>query len=94
MNFGFYCILIILVLTEYTSKLNEYFKAKGLNYKYKKNDEEIYNLLCKFGSLDMARRNAKKIKNEHLFDKPSSSESCTVVYKFFDAVDERLKELE
>ncbi len=32
--------------TTYEKKLNEYFKNKGLNYKYKKNDEEIYNLLC------------------------------------------------
>ncbi len=47
--------------TEYAKKLNEYFKAEGLTYKYKKNDDNIYNLLCEYGSLDKARKNAKKI---------------------------------
>lgn len=79
---------------EYANKLNEYFKSKGLNYKYRKNDDEIYNLLCKYGSLNDARKYAKKIYNDHRFDKPSLSESCTTVYKFFDEVDERLEELE
>ena len=81
--------------TEYAKKLNEYFKKKGLkNYKYKKNDDKIYNLLCKYGSLEDARKNAKKISDGHQKDKPSLSESCTQVYKFFDEIDERLKELE
>lgn len=80
--------------TEYAKKLNEYFKSKGLNYKYKKNDNDLYNLLCEYGSLVKARKNAKKISDEYLYDKPSLSESCTQVYKFFDEVDERLKELE
>lgn len=79
---------------EYAKKLNEYFKSKGLDYKYKKNDNELYNLLCEYGSLDKARKNAKKISDEHLYNKPSLSESCTQIYKFFDEVDERLKELE
>ncbi len=30
---------------EYAKKLNEYFKIQGLNYKYKKNDDNIYDLL-------------------------------------------------
>lgn len=80
--------------TEYAKKLNEYFKAKGLAYKYKKNDDNIYNLLCEYGSIDKARKNAKKISDEHQNDKPSLSESCTQVYKFFDEIDERLKELQ
>jgi hypothetical protein len=78
---------------EYSKKLNEYFKNKESNYKYKKNDVEIYNLLCKYGSLDNARKYAKKISDEHQTDKPSLSESCTQVYKFFDVIDERLNEL-
>ena len=36
----------------------------------------------------------KKISDEHQNDKPSLSESCTQVYKFFDEIDERLKELQ
>ena len=81
--------------TEYAKKLNEYFKKKGLkNYKYKKNADKIYNLLCKYGSLEDARKNAEKISDGHQNDKPSLSESCTQVYKFFDEIDERLKELE
>ena len=53
----------------------------------------IYYVLAK------ARKNAEKISQEHQLDKPSLSElpskceSCTTVYKFFDEVDERLKEL-
>lgn len=79
---------------EYANKMNEYFKKKGLDYKYKKNDEKIYNLLCENGSLNSARKYAKKINDEHQNEKPSLSESCTQVYKFFDAIDERRKELE
>ncbi len=79
--------------TEYAKKINEYFKKKGLNYKYKKNDKEIYNLLCKYGSLEKAKTNAKKIMKEFQGEKPSLSESCTNVYKFFDEIDSRLKEL-
>ncbi len=47
----------------------------------------IYYVLAK------ARKNAEKISQEHQLDKPSLSESCTHIYKFFDEVDERLKEL-
>ena len=79
--------------TQYTQKLNEYFKNSGLDYKYQKNDKKIYNLLCKYGSLDKARKNAKKINLNHQNDKPSLAESCTTVYKFFDEIDERIKEL-
>lgn len=37
--------------TAYATKINEYFKKSGLNYKYKKNDEKIYIKLCTYGSL-------------------------------------------
>ncbi len=80
--------------SEYPKKLNKYFKDKGFDYKYKKNDNDIYDILCKYGSLEKARKRAKKISREHQNDKPSLSESCTHVYKFFDEIDERLKELE
>ena len=36
----------------------------------------------------------KKINEEHKNDEPSLSESCTVVHRLFDEIDERLKELE
>ena len=78
---------------DYSQKISEYFKQKGLIYKYQKNDKEIYKKLCQYGSLENARKNAKKIHNLHKFDSPSKSESCTTVYKFFDALDERLDEL-
>lgn len=80
--------------TLYENKLNEYFKNAGLKYKYKKNDDEVYDRLVKYGSLDQARKNAQKIHQSHSNDTPSNSESCTTVYKFFDIIDERLKELE
>lgn len=77
----------------YESKINEYFKKKGLKYTYRKNDSKIYSKLCKHGSLDKAKANAKKIHLTHIKDKPSQSESCTSVYNFFETVDERLEEL-
>ena len=77
----------------YENKLNEYFKNAGLNYKYKKNDKDIYKKLIKYGSLERARSNALKIYKSHTDDKPSKSESCTTVNKFFDEIDERLDEL-
>ena len=78
---------------DYSKKLNEYFKEKGYNYNYKKNDEDIYDLLCKYGSLENARKYAEKIYNIHTNDKPSASESCTTVYEFFKALDDRNGEL-
>ena len=80
--------------TSYKSKINDYFKTAGLKYKYKKNDDEIYLKLSKYGSLEQARKNALRIHLNHDKDTPSNSESCTTVYKFFEEVDERLKELE
>lgn len=77
----------------YATKINEYFKKKGLKYNYHKNDSKIYSKLCTHGSLNKAKTNAKKIHLTHINDKPSQSESCTSVYKFFEAIDERLDEL-
>lgn len=77
----------------YKEKINEYFTRAGLEYKYRKNDVNIYSKLSKYGSLEKARKNAFSIHQNHLYDKPSKSESCTTVYKFFDAIDERLEEL-
>ena len=74
----------------YKEKINQYFKEKGARYKYKKNDKKIYTNLCKYGSL----KNALKIHSNYKKEKPSESESCTTVYKFFDEIEERLKELE
>ena len=78
----------------YQSKINEYFKVSGLKYKYLKNDQEIFSKLTKYGSLEQAIKNAKRIHLNHIKDTPSNSESCTTVYKFFYEVEERLKELE
>lgn len=77
----------------YALKISEYFKSSGLNYKYKKNDINIYNKLLKYGSLEKAIKNARTIHSRHFNHKPSDSESCTTVYKFFDEVKERLDEL-
>lgn len=78
----------------YAQKLNEYFKDKGLDYSYTKNDKDIYLKLSEYGSLNDARKNASRIHLGHLRDKPSDAESCTTVYQFFDEIDERLKELD
>lgn len=79
--------------TEYQNKISEYFKNKGLKYKYIKNDEKIYYKLIKYGSLELARKNAIKLNKIYINNKPSESESCTTVNKFFDEIDERLNEL-
>ncbi len=77
----------------YENKINEYFKKTGFKYEYRKNDESIFSKLCKYGSLNEAKKYAKKIHFTHINDKPSDSESCTTVYKFFECIDERLEEL-
>ena len=77
----------------YKEKLEEYFKNNGYRYKYKKNDNKIYDKLIKYGSLDNAIKNARKIYNNHINDLPSDAESCTTVYNFFDEVNDRLNEL-
>lgn len=79
---------------DYANKLNEYFKKAGYNYKYKKNDKNIYTKLCEYGSLDKAIKNSKRIYMNHIHDLPSKSESCTTIHKFFDIVNDRLEELE
>ena len=78
--------------TQYASKLNEYFKSSGLNYKYKKNDKEIFNKLCKYGSLENAIKRAKKIHTSFGDTHPSEQESATTVYKFFNCVEEKIQE--
>lgn len=80
--------------TDYAKKLNRYFKDNALNYEYQKNEEKIYELLCQCGSLEQARKQSKKIYDEHKIHLPSESESCTSVYRFFDEIDERIKELQ
>ena len=77
----------------YVEKLNNFFNNAGLKYKYRKNDKEIFLKLCEYGSLAKARDNASKIHLVHYGRLPSDAESCSVVYKFFDLVDERLNEL-
>lgn len=78
---------------DYSKKLNQYFKKKGLTYKYKKNDKDIYNKLINYGSIESARKYAYNNLCNNKDNPPSQSFSCTSVYKFFDAVDERLEEL-
>lgn len=77
----------------YKEKINRYFDDAGLKYKYQKNDKNIYNKLCTYGSLEDAKKRAAKIHLNHVNDLPSKSESCTTVYKFFEEIDERLDEL-
>lgn len=79
--------------TMYKEKINQYFSDSGLKYKYHKNDKDIYDKLCAYGSLEEAIKRAKRIHLNHMNDTPSKSESCTTVYRFFDEVDERLDEL-
>ena len=78
---------------DYSNKITEYFKEKGFNYKYNKNDKDIYKYLNKYGSEETAIKNAKKIYKNHKNDKPSLSGSCTTVFKFFDSINERLEEI-
>ena len=79
---------------DYINKLQSAFKKKQANYQYKKNSNEIYSKLCEYGSLRNARHSAKIIHEKHLAEAPSKTASCTTVYKFFDEVEEKIKELE
>lgn len=78
----------------YEEKLNDCFKKRNVRYKYKKNDEKIFERLNEYGSLVLARRYAKDIHTEFKNILPSKACSCTTVYKFFDELDEKIKELE
>ena len=78
----------------YASKLSEYLSNAGYEYKYQKNDEKLFMILNRYGSLDKAIKNARKIHNNHGNELPSKCESCTTVYKFFDEIDKRLEELD
>lgn len=77
----------------YFEKKNEYFNKNGLKYKYQKNDKEIFSKLNKYGSLDDAKKRAKKIHLSYNNESPAKSFSCTTVYKFYDEIDERLNEI-
>ena len=72
--------------TLYANKLEEYFKNAGLNYKYRKNDKDIYSKLTRYGSLEQAIKNALNIHAIRINDTPADSESCTTIYKFFDEI--------
>ena len=72
----------------YASKIEECFKQKGFKYKYKKNDPDIYSLLNKYGSLDNAIKNAKKLHMDvQRENDPSKSNPCTTVYSFFEEIE-------
>ena len=78
----------------YATKINEYLNNKGFKYKYQKNDSNFFNILNKYGSLDMAIKNAYKIFKIHQNELPSDSESCTTVYRFFEEIIKRLNEID
>jgi len=82
--------------TEYEDLLNKEFKNKGSEYRYQKNSEETYEELEKNGSLDEARKRAKRIHENFInsSESPAKSESCTIIYQFFDILDEKIQELE
>ncbi len=82
-----------LIICEGEKTEPNYFKKAGLNYKYHKNDEEIYFKLCKYGSLENAIEYAQKIFLSKQNQNPSQTESCTTVYNFFLQVEEAIEEL-
>ncbi len=77
----------------YSDKISKYFKEKGYHYKYQKNDKDIYKKLGQYGSLEAAKKNALKIHQNCATKKPSKSESCTTIYKFFEELEKRKEEL-
>lgn len=78
---------------DYEKKINECFKQVGSKHKYQKNDPKIYQKLCELGSLEKAMINARKIHNKLSKVSPAKAVSCTTVYKFFDEIDETIKEV-
>ncbi len=78
---------------EYEDKINQFFKDKGQKYEYHKNDKEIFDKLCSYGSLELARKNAKRRVDECKGKTPAKSLSCTTVHQFFDEVDLYIEEV-
>ena len=68
---------------EYQKLIEDNFKKKKLtNYKYKKNSKEMFELLEKYGSLEVAIRNAKKLENKYINNNNFSNHNpCTMVHK-------------
>lgn len=77
---------------EYIRKIDEEFKKNNLNYRYKKNDKNLYLKLIIYGSLEKAIKNATIQHRKYDFNKlikPSKCDNCTTCYLFFDEVDNR-----
>lgn len=69
--------------THYNRRLNHYFKQNGL-IKYEKNNKDIFEILTKYGNMEFAITNAKKLyeqyENADVKSCASSMNPCTTVY--------------
>lgn len=77
---------------QYKIKLHEYFTKFNINNgKYEKNLPDIYSILNKYGDMNSAIRNAKKL--ERLYDEtdtPSNRKPSTMVYTIVEELLEYL----
>ena len=69
---------------DYMKKLNKIFKKNGL-IKYEKNRSDIFNILCEYGSLEQAIKNAKKLYDSYGNNIPLSKKApATRVYELVE----------
>lgn len=68
---------------EYQNLIEENFRTKGLeDYEYKKNSEEMFHQLAKYGSPKDALRNAQALERRYAGARDFSNQNpCTMVYK-------------
>lgn len=76
---------------DYIKKLNNEFKKHNNINNYEKNSIDSIKFIVDNFSLKYARTNAKKIDQKMIEEKvqPVNANSSTVIYKFFDMIDER-----
>lgn len=79
--------------SDYIKKLNKEFKKNNNPNCYEKNSLESIKFIVDNFSLKYARANAKKINQKMIDEKivPVNANSSTMIYKFFDIIDERNK---
>ena len=69
--------------SEYYDKLSDIFARAGVD-KYRKNSEDIFDLLIEYGDLDKAISNAKKLCKDYEDKTPSKMAPATMVYKLIE----------
>lgn len=75
--------------SSYIEKLEEAFKSRmdNKNFKYQKGNPDIYNLLQEYGSEDLAKRSAKRLRTLYTGNNYALHKPCTMVDKLVDELE-------